>query len=151
MITFKQGNLLESKAFALVNTVNTFGVMGKGIALQFKNEFPHNFNIYREVCRKRHLAIGQLLIINDNSLLLGDRLIINLPTKTHWRLPSEYTYIERGLKALREAIVEKNISSIAIPALGCGNGGLDWIKVKQMIIDALANLPTHIEVYEPAP
>ena len=150
MITFMQGNLLDSKAFALVNTVNTFGVMGKGIALQFKNEFPHNFNVYREVCNKRQFAIGQLLIINDNSLLLGDRLIINLPTKTHWRLPSEYNYIERGLKALKEAIIDRQIPSIALPALGCGNDGSEWPNVKLMIANALADLPANIEVYGPA-
>lgn len=150
MITFVSGNIMDSRAFALVNTVNTFGVMGKGIALQFKNEFPHNFTVYREVCHKRNLTIGQLLIVEDKSLLMSERLIINFPTKTHWRLPSEYSYIERGLKALKQTIVERQIQTMALPALGCGNGGLDWTIVKQMILDTLADVKAEIEVFEPA-
>jgi O-acetyl-ADP-ribose deacetylase (regulator of RNase III) len=93
MLKLTSGNLLESKCYALVNTVNTVGVMGKGIALQFKNEFPHNYKIYRKTCQPRQLQIGGLFPVKDRSLLLGERLIINFPTKTHWRLPSEYTYI----------------------------------------------------------
>jgi hypothetical protein len=82
--------------------------MGKGIALQFKNEFPHNYAIYREACLKHELKIGVLLTVEDSSLLLGERLIINFPTKTHWRLPSEYSYIEKGLQALVKLIAEKD-------------------------------------------
>jgi O-acetyl-ADP-ribose deacetylase (regulator of RNase III) len=149
MIKFLSGNLLDSKAFALVNTVNTVGVMGKGIALQFKNEFPHNYAIYREACLKHELKICQLLTVADSSLLLGDRLIINFPTKTHWRLPSEYSYIEKGLQALTKLITEKDIKSVALPALGCGNGGLDWLRVKEMIYQYLEPLDAIIEVYEP--
>src|ERR1700712_5603810 len=122
MITFHTGNLLQSNAYALVNTVNTIGVMGKGIALQFKNEFPHNYAVYREACLKHELTVGHLLPVKDCSLLLGEKLIINFPTKTYWRFPSEYSYIEQGLQALVELITEKQITSIAIPALGCGNG-----------------------------
>ncbi|WP_158994910.1 macro domain-containing protein [Mucilaginibacter sp. L196] len=90
MLIFKKGNLLDSKCYALVNTVNIIGVMGKGIALQFKNEFPHNYKVYHKACQTRQLKIGGLLTVRDRSLLLGERLIINLPTKNHWRLPSEY-------------------------------------------------------------
>lgn len=108
MIHFLYGDLLKSEAYALVNTVNTVGVMGKGIALQFKNEFPYNYTIYREACLKRELKVGQLLSVQDNSLLLGERLIINFPTKTHWRLPSEYSYIEEGLKGLAALIADNN-------------------------------------------
>jgi len=149
MIKFLSGNLLESNACALVNTVNTVGVMGKGIALQFKNEFPHNYTIYREACLKHELKIGQLLTVEDSSLFLGKRLIINFPTKTHWRLPSEYSYIEKGLQALNQLIRENEIRSIALPALGCGNGGLDWLRVKEMICQYLKQLDTIMEVYEP--
>jgi O-acetyl-ADP-ribose deacetylase (regulator of RNase III) len=149
MIKFLPGNILESKADALVNTVNTVGVMGKGVALQFKKEFPHNYTIYREACLKHELKIGQLLIVADSSLLLGERLIINFPTKTLWRLPSEYIYIEKGLQALVKLIAETEIESIALPALGCGNGGLDWLRVKEMICQYLGPLSAIIEVYEP--
>ncbi|MDP9079926.1 MAG: macro domain-containing protein [Bacteroidota bacterium] len=106
MITFLTGNLLQSNAYALLNTVNTVGLMGNGIALQFKNEFPHNYAVYREACKNHELVVGQLLAMKDNSLLLGERLIINFPTKTHWRSPSEYTYIEHGLRALTKLITQ---------------------------------------------
>ena len=149
MITFRTGNLLQSNAFALVNTVNTVGVMGKGIALQFKNEFPHNYTVYREACKNHQLAVGQLLDVKDKSLLLGERLIINFPTKTHWRLPSEYTYIGQGLQALTKLIISRQINHIAVPALGCGNGGLDWIIVKKMICQYLEPLNMAIEIFEP--
>lgn len=89
MLKFVSGNVLNSNAPALVNTVNTVGIMGKGIALQFKNEFPYNFSVYYNACKTMQLQIGTLLPVKDHSLLLGERLIINLPTKTHWRLPSE--------------------------------------------------------------
>jgi len=150
MITFLSGNLLQSNAYALVNTVNTVGVMGKGIALQFKNEFPHNYTIYRNACLKHELKVGSLLTVKDTSLLLGERLIINFPTKTHWRLPSEFSYIEQGLNALVLFITNEKIATIALPALGCGNGGLDWPTVKQMICLHLEPLDAVIEVYEPA-
>jgi O-acetyl-ADP-ribose deacetylase (regulator of RNase III) len=149
MIKFLSGNLLESNACALVNTVNTVGVMGKGIALQFKNEFPRNYAIYRKACLSHQLKTGQLLAIEGRSLLLGERLIINFPAKMHWRLPSEYNYVEQGLAALSLIIPEKQITSIAIPALGCGNGGLDWLRVKEMIFRYLEPLDITIEVYEP--
>jgi len=149
MIKFLSGNILESKAYALVNTVNTVGVMGKGIALQFKNKFPYNYVIYREACLKHEVKIGLLLPVEGRSLHLGERLIINFPTKTHWRFPSEYSYIEKGLEALVKLIAEKEIKSIALPALGCGNGGLDWARVKEMICRYLEPLEVIIEVYEP--
>jgi len=140
---------MDSSAEAFVNTVNTVGVMGKGIALQFKIEFPQNYAVYRDACLKHNLQIGQLLTVADSSLLLGNRLIINFPTKTHWRLPSEYRYVEKGLQALDELITKKEIKSVALPALGCGNGGLDWLLVKEMICRYLEPLDIVIEVYEP--
>jgi len=150
MLKFTSGNLLESKCYALVNTVNTVGVMGKGIALQFKNEFPYNYKVYRKACQTRQLQIGRLLPVKDRSLLLGERLIINSPTKTHWRLPSAYTYIEQGLIALAKFIAEERIQVIAVPALGCGNGGLDWLIVKEMIYRHLEPVNAVIEIYQPA-
>ena len=149
MITYVTGNLLQSPAVALVNTVNTVGVMGKGIALQFKKAFPHNFEAYREACKNGELAIGKILAVKDRDLLWGEKLILDFPTKTDWRLPSEYEYIESGLVALREYVIIHQVKSLAIPPLGCGNGGLDWLKVKPMIADAMEGIELPIWVYEP--
>ena len=150
MIQFVKGDLLESEAEALVNTVNTVGVMGKGIALQFREAFPENYRVYRDVCRHKQLNVGELLIVEDSNLVSGNKLIINFPTKTHWKLPSEYSYISQGLEALRREIIHREIRSVAIPPLGSHNGGLDWIKVKDMIVDALADLDCKIMIYEPS-
>ncbi|MFN8437035.1 MAG: macro domain-containing protein [Cytophagales bacterium] len=149
MIHYKIGNLLDSEASALVNTVNTVGVMGKGIALQFKNMFPNNFKSYSIACKNKELKVGQLLITEDESLLSGKKIIVNFPTKTNWRLPSEYEYIEKGLIELAKIINERNIKSIAIPPLGSGNGGLDWNKVKQLIENHLSSVDCEIFVFEP--
>ncbi|MBK8473047.1 MAG: macro domain-containing protein [Sphingobacteriales bacterium] len=149
MIRYQVGNLLESEAEALVNTVNTVGVMGKGIALQFKNRFPNNFKQYVDACKNKELNIGQLLITEEKSLLLGKKIIINFPTKTDWRLPSEYHYIEAGLSALVDFIEEKNIKSIAIPALGAGNGGLSWGKIKYILEKYLKDIDCAVFIYEP--
>lgn len=150
MIHYKTGNLLESEADALVNTVNTAGVMGKGIALQFKNMFPNNFKQYADACKNKELAIGKLLVTEEKSMLLGTKMIINFPTKTNWRLPSEYQYIEIGLMELVKIIKEKNIKSIAIPPLGAGNGGLNWQKVRQILEKYLTGIvDCDIYIYEP--
>ena len=148
MIKFKKGDLLSSDARALVNTVNTVGVMGKGIALQFKNRFPHNYKVYRDACKNGSFHTGQVLVVEDGDLM-NKKFIINLPTKAHWKGNSTYEYVLSGLKALREAIEKYNITSIAIPPLGCGNGGLDWSKVKPMIIQELNDLAIEITVFEP--
>lgn len=150
MIHFITGNILESSAQALVNTVNTVGVMGKGIALQFKKQFPINYKKYKEACDQQVLKVGQLLVTEEDSMFSGKKIIINFPTKTNWRLPSEYEYIELGLQELKKVIQEKKIESIAIPPLGAGNGGLDWQKVKKMILEALDNLDCEIYLYEPS-
>jgi len=149
MIQYRTGNLLESEAQVLVNTVNTVGVMGKGIALQFKNQFPHNFKVYAKACKEKSLQIGQLLIVEDQSLLYGKKVIVNFPTKTDWKKPSEYQYIELGLVELAKFIQDNHIQSIAIPPLGAGNGGLDWSKVRQLLEKHLAHLDCPIWVYEP--
>lgn len=150
MMHFVTGNILDSSAQALVNTVNTMGVMGKGIALQFKNQFPNNYKRYKERCAAKSLHVGELLVTEEESLLGGTKTIINFPTKTDWRLPSEYAYIAKGLDALKMLIEQKGIQSVAIPPLGAGNGGLDWQRVKKMILEALSDLDIDIYIYEPS-
>ena len=149
MITYHKGDLLKDDADCLVNTVNTVGIMGKGVALAFKNAFPHNYLTYRNAFAAKQLAIGRLLVVQDSNLLLGQKIIINFPTKTHWRLPSEYSYIVQGLEALKSYLSENDVRSVALPAPGCGHGGLDWDKVKLLIEGKLAGLPLDIRVYEP--
>ncbi len=150
MIHYVKGNLLESDAEALVNTVNTVGVMGKGIALQFKEAYPENYRVYNNACRKKELHIGSVLLVEDSNLASGSKIIVNFPTKTHWKLPSEYSYIELGLQSLRREIVSRQIKSIAIPPLGSHNGGLDWLRVKQMVETTLGDLDCDIYLYEPS-
>lgn len=149
MIKYLTGNLLDSEAKALVNTVNTVGVMGKGIALQFKKAYPNNFKSYHQACKKKEVEVGKLFVTKDNSLTTGEKIIINFPTKNDWRKPSEYEYIEEGLKDLLRVVEKHNIKSIAIPPLGAGNGGLKWEKVKGMIIQYLNKLDIEILIYEP--
>ena len=144
-----KGNLLEAKTQAIVNTVNTVGVMGKGIALQFKETFPENYKIYVDACKRKLLNPGKLLITREN-LLNEEKIIINFPTKTEWFLKSKYEYIEEGLKELVRLIKENKIESIAIPPLGCGNGGLNWSNVKELMEKYLSGLKdTDIFIYEP--
>jgi O-acetyl-ADP-ribose deacetylase (regulator of RNase III) len=149
MLHFLTGDLLKSNAEALVNTVNTVGVMGKGIALQFKDAFPHNNKVYVDACKQKELAPGKLLSVWDENMLYGRKLIINFPTKVHWRQPSRYEYIEKGLEALKQEIVNKDIKSIAIPPLGAGNGGLDWSVVKTMIVEAFNDILVDVQIFEP--
>jgi O-acetyl-ADP-ribose deacetylase (regulator of RNase III) len=149
MIRYLTGDLLQADAEALVNAVNTVGVMGKGIALQFKQAFGHNMKVYAEACKNKELQPGKMLVVKDRNAVYGEKLIINFPTKVHWRNPSKPEYIKDGLVALRQLILEKNIKSIAIPPLGAGNGGLNWIEVKALIIDALNDLNVDIQLFEP--
>ena len=149
MIHYKSANLLESEAEALVNTVNTVGVMGKGIALQFKQRFPNNFKLYSNACKANEIRVGSLFVTEENSLMGGRKIIINFPTKTDWRKPSEYSYIESGLIDLVRIINERNIKSVAIPPLGAGNGGLDWKRVKALMEKHLSNSDCDISIYQP--
>ena len=150
MITLTRGNILEASTEALVNTVNTVGVMGKGIALQFKRAFPGNFAAYHAACQRGELQPGRLFIY-DRSTLLPPRFIVNFPTKRHWRQPSRIQDIETGLQALAQEIRARRIRSIAIPPLGCGHGGLQWNEVRPRIEAALAELEdVDIQLYEPA-
>lgn len=150
MLKFTTGNLLDSEAEALVNTVNTVGIMGKGIALQFKKQFPNNYKIYSKACKTGEFKIGEMLIVEEQSLLTGKKIIINFPTKTDWRKPSEYSYIEEGLKNLVKVIEEKKIKSIAIPPLGAGNGGLVWDKVKAMMNYYLKDVEAEVIIFQPS-
>jgi len=149
MIVYSEGNLLESNAEALVNTVNTVGVMGKGIALQFKTAFGNNLKLYNKACKEGTIKIGKLLVTEEESLLFGKKIIINFPTKTDWRKPSEYSYIESGLMDLVSIIKERKISTIAIPPLGAGNGGLEWGRVQILMEKHLSNLEATIFIYRP--
>ncbi len=149
MLEFKQGNLLEENAQALVNAVNCVGVMGKGIALQFKQAFPENFQQYNKACDAKEVQPGQMFTVPTGKLF-NPKYIINFPTKRHWREKSKIEYVQTGLKALVAEVQQLGITSIAIPALGCGNGGLDWVEVKPLIESAFAELPgVKTIVFEP--
>ena len=150
MIRYTQGNLLEADVEALVNTVNTVGVMGKGIALMFKEAFPGNYDRYREACDRGEVQVGRMFVSPGPSIT-GPKWIINFPTKKHWRNKSRMEWLVAGLQDLRRVIQEKGIRSIAIPPLGCGNGGLDWRQVRPAIEGALEGLgDVEIQVFEPA-
>lgn len=149
MIRYTQGNLLHADTEAVVNTVNTVGVMGKGIALAFKETYPENFAEYEAACRAHLLRTGHMLV-TENRSLHGPRWIIHFPTKQHWRQPSRFEWITAGLTDLRQVILDRHIRSIAIPPLGCGNGGLDWRQVKPAVEAALGDLrEVDVRVYEP--
>lgn len=149
MIRLKTGNLLTEKAEALVNTVNCVGVMGKGIALQFKKAYPDNFKAYKKLCDAGQIYPGQMFVY-DNGILIGPRYIINFPTKRHWRGKSQLEDIQIGLNALIQEITERDIKSVAIPPLGCGNGGLDWAVIKPMILKACEQIPeVEVTLFEP--
>lgn len=149
MIYFVEGDLLESKTEALVNTVNTVGISGKGIALQFKNLFPNNDKLYKKACKDGTIAIGKLFVTEEESLFNNKKIIINFPTKTEWRKPSEYPYIEKGLTDLVDIIKERKIKSIAIPPLGAGNGGLIWSNVVGLIEKYLSEVDCEIYIFQP--
>lgn len=149
MIIYKVGNILDAKVEALVNTVNTVGVMGKGIALQFKNEFPENYKAYKDAISRHEIVVGSVQVVPVNQLS-GIKYIVNFPTKAHWRYPSKIQWIIDGLKDLREKIIFFNIKSIAIPPLGCGNGGLDWSEVRPIIEAYLGSMNLDVWIYEPS-
>ena len=140
MIHNADGNLLEADVDALVNTVNTVGVMGKGIALQFKQAFPGNFKAYAKACKADRVQPGSMFVY-DNGRLEQPKLIINFPTKRHWRSKSRIEDIESGLVDLIRVVRELRIESIALPPLGCGNGGLDWSDVEPLIVEAFSAVP----------
>lgn len=149
MIRYTQGNLLDDPAEALVNTVNEVGVMGKGIALMFRERFPENKKAYEQACQDKEIRVGRMFVTRNPSLW-GTRWIINFPTKKHWRQPSRIDWVRSGLKDLVRVIQENDIRSIALPPLGCGNGGLEWSQVRGEIEAALAEVPeVDVTVYAP--
>lgn len=153
MIDYETGDILKADVQALVNTVNCVGVMGKGIALQFKLKLPENFREYEKVCKRGDLEPGRVFVFDRGKLFeedQGPQYIINFPTKTHWRKPSKLKYIEMGMDALVEEVQQRGIESIAIPPLGCGNGGLDWEDVEATIERHMEALPgVHVVLYPP--
>ncbi|MEU9808558.1 macro domain-containing protein [Mycobacterium sp. NPDC050853] len=150
MITYGDGDLLKADTQALVNTVNCVGVMGKGIALQFKRRYPDTFTAYEKACKRGEVTIGSMFLTRTGQLE-GPEYVINFPTKKHWRAPSQLSYIEEGLTDLIRVIREHNITSIAVPPLGAGNGGLDWSDVEPRLIAAFNALPdVHVVLYPPA-
>lgn len=152
-IKFVRGDMFASHAEAIVNTVNCVGVMGKGVALEFKRRWPENFKAYKRACASKELQPGKLLIVDRGGLMCskGPRYLINFPTKDHWRSKSKVEYIESGLDTLVTEVLRLGIQSLALPPLGCGNGGLAWSIVRPVIelkLTALADVD--IEVYEPS-
>ncbi len=149
MIEEAHGDLLKADVDALVNTVNTEGVMGKGIALQFRRAFPTMYDAYRSACRCGDVQIGRMWVW-ETGMAAGPRFIINFPTKRHWRSKSRIVDIEDGLSDLVHVIQERRIASIAIPPLGAGNGGLPWGMVRERIMTALSGLAgVQVLLYEP--
>lgn len=150
MIRYTQGDILQAEAEALVNSVNCVGVMGRGIALQFKKAFPDNFKAYAAACRRGEVEPGRMFVF-DTGRLIWPRYIINFPTKRHWRGKSRIEDIEAGLAALVKEIRSRNIRSLAIPPLGSGLGGLNWTEVRPLIERALAALAdVDVQVFEPS-
>ncbi|WP_284271818.1 type II toxin-antitoxin system antitoxin DNA ADP-ribosyl glycohydrolase DarG [Mesorhizobium huakuii] len=148
MIKSTTGNILEANAEALVNTVNCVGIMGRGIALQFKNAFPSNFKIYAAACARNEVRPGQMFVVETGEL--SPRYIINFPTKRHWKGKSRMEDIDAGLQALVKVIKDRGIKSIAIPPLGSGLGGLDWADVRPRIVEAMDSVDAEVVIYEPS-
>lgn len=149
MIRYAQGNLLEAPAEALVNTVNEVGVMGKGIALLFREAYPQSAESYEKAAKAGEIRVGRVFVTPGESLL-GPRWIIHFPTKKHWRSPSQLSWVREGLKDLVRVIRREGIRSIALPPLGCGNGGLQWPLVRREIEGALSMLDdVEVTVFEP--
>ena len=148
-IRITKGDLLAERVDAIVNTVNTIGVMGKGIALQFKRKWPANAKAYEAACKRGEVVPGKMFVF-DNGRLAEPKYIINFPTKRDWRRPSRLDDIDDGLKDLVDQVKTLGIRSIAIPPLGCGNGGLDWWQVRPRIEKAFSNVPdVDVHLFEP--
>ena len=149
MIRYTHGNLLDSPDEALVNPVNTVGVMGKGLALAFRQHFDLNHRLYVAACQAGEVQVGKVFV-TETGQAFGPRWVVNFPTKQHWRQPSQLRWVSDGLVDLRRFIVQHRVRSIAIPALGAGLGGLAWPDVRAAIEPALAGLDdVRITVYQP--
>lgn len=143
MVEFKEGDIFDSECQTIVNTINCVGVMGKGIALAFKERFPAMYQKYRQHCDNRLIHIGVLWLYKSTG-----RWVLNFPTKEHWRNPSKYEYLERGLEKFLLTYKEKGITSIAFPLLGTDNGGLDKEKVKKLMVRYLSKVDIPVEIWE---
>ena len=150
MIEYVKGDSFDYKANIRINTVNCVGVMGAGIALEFKTRYPEMFKAYVDVCKRKEIAPGRPFLWEEADLF-SSCIIVNLPTKLHWRNPSKYEYIEHDLVWLKDFLQDKNSEdTVTLPALGCGRGGLDWGIVKDKINHYLSDSPAKILVFEPA-
>ena len=150
MIEYKTGDILTEDSEALVNTVNCVGIMGRGVALQFKNAFPKNFKAYAAACSRNEVQPGRMFVF-ETGQLTNPRYIINFPTKRHWRGKSRMEDIDAGLEALKEEIRSRGIRSIALPPLGSGLGGLEWKQVRPRIERALGHLDTvRVVIFQPS-
>lgn len=145
MIYSMEGDLLSSKAECLVNGVNCEGVMGKGIAFQFKESFPSNFLGYVEACRTGECSVGRVFFYEERG-----KLIANFPSKNRWRQPSRLSYITSGLVSLVDGLKKRGVKTVAVPPLGCGNGGLNWTEVRVLITDAFKTTDIDVYLYEPS-
>lgn len=150
MIELVTGDFFDYDADIRINTVNCVGVMGAGVALQFKKKFPKMFEEYLRECNLGKVEIGKPHVWIDHGLFNTSPIIVNFPTKHHWKKPSEYEYVEKGLIWLRNFLIQYKSKTVTLPALGCGHGGLDWERVKPMIHEYLNDLDTRILVFEPA-
>lgn len=142
MITYVKGDMFESPAQILVNTVNTVGVMGKGVALEFKNRYPDMFLAYKKLCEDKKLTIGSLFLWKKS-----EKWVMLFPTKVHWRNPSKIEYVEKGLMKFRDNWDRLGADSIAFPRLGCGNGNLNWEEVRPLMEKYLKDIPMQIYIY----
>ena len=142
MIRYIEGDIFKSPAQVIVNTVNTVGVMGKGIALEFKKRYPDMFQAYRDICDRRKLKTGSLMLYYE-----PDHWVLLFPTKENWRNPSRMEYIEAGLAKFCRTYAEKGITSVAFPKLGCGNGELNWSDVQPVMEKYLKDLPIDVYIY----
>lgn len=142
MIKYMTGSIFNTEAEVLVNPVNTDGVMGAGLAAEFKGRYPRMFQKYEDACKKNALKTGMLMLVKD-----GDKRILLFPTKEHWKSASKLEYIDDGLRKFCDTYKERNIKSAAFPLLGCGLGGLDWRKVKPLMESYLGELDIDIYIY----
>ena len=155
MLTMCAGDIFQDGAFAIVNPVNCEGVMGKGLALEFKKRYPDNYAAYKFACEKNEVHPGTMFTVDGSRVVHGSivspQIVINFPTKDHWRDNSRIKFIQSGLVDLETVITARDIRSIAIPALGCGLGGLSWTLVKPVIVRWAQRLPhVAVNLYSPA-
>lgn len=143
MLVYHRTSILTSQAQTVVNTVNTVGVMGKGLASALKARYPNMFKAYRKLCKEKRLDIGQLWLWKG-----ADQWVLNFPTKKHWRNPSKLSYIEAGLKKFVVSYEQRGIREIAFPRLGCGNGGLEWNDVRPLMEQYLSPLPILVYIHD---